>query len=78
MRPENSHIEEDPMNRSSRVSLFVVLALVRVVVGASVVQAAKPDFPNRPLRYIVAFPPGGASDIVARIVAPSLSESLGQ
>ena len=35
-------------------------------------------YPSRPLRYIVAFPPGGASDGVARIVASALMDVLGQ
>ena len=38
----------------------------------------KADFPNRPLRYIVPFPPGGSADIVARIVAAALTEELGR
>jgi len=40
--------------------------------------AADGDFPARPLRMIVPFAPGGASDYVARIVAPALSDLLGQ
>src|SRR5207248_9742262 len=35
-------------------------------------------YPARPLRLIVAFPPGGSVDVVARLVAPQLSQSLGQ
>jgi tripartite-type tricarboxylate transporter receptor subunit TctC len=36
------------------------------------------SFPQRPLRMLVGFAPGGANDILARIVAQKLSESLGQ
>src|SRR4249920_1934336 len=35
-------------------------------------------YPSRPLRWIVGFPPGGGADIVSRIMAPWLSERLGQ
>jgi tripartite-type tricarboxylate transporter receptor subunit TctC len=35
-------------------------------------------YPARPLRWIVGFPPGGGADIVSRIMAPWLSERLGQ
>src|ERR1043165_9432426 len=35
-------------------------------------------YPNKPIKMIVPFAPGGASDFVARIVAPKMSELLGQ
>ncbi|MBC7781987.1 MAG: tripartite tricarboxylate transporter substrate binding protein [Proteobacteria bacterium] len=39
---------------------------------------AQTAWPARPIRFIVPFPPGGPSDVVARIVAPRLQERLGQ
>ena len=35
-------------------------------------------YPARPVRFIVPYPPGGGTDVIARIVQPKLSESLGQ
>ena len=40
--------------------------------------AAQAPYPNKPIRMIVPFAPGGASDFVARIVAPRLGDLLGQ
>jgi tripartite-type tricarboxylate transporter receptor subunit TctC len=54
------------------------LALLTVSASGAYAQPAVTDYPNRPLRYIVPFPPGGATDIFARIVADALTDRLGQ
>ena len=40
--------------------------------------SALAQYPARPVRMVVGFPPGGGTDVVARIIAPGLSENLGQ
>jgi len=55
-----------------RATLLAVLALS--LVGPAQAQT----FPERPIRLVVAFPPGGATDTSARIVAQGLSARLGQ
>jgi tripartite-type tricarboxylate transporter receptor subunit TctC len=56
---------------------LITLVLLAITVGAPA-QSAESKFPNRPIRYVVAFQAGAASDIVARTVADALTEELGQ
>ena len=65
------------MKSTIRAALVIASALPAIFVGGAP-QAANQEYPNWPLRYIVAFPPGGASDIIARLVTPALSEGFGQ
>ena len=60
------------MNITSRIVCVTLLAVAPTVVFA---QA---DYPNRPIRIIVAFPPGASTDIVARLVGQRLTEAWGQ
>lgn len=45
---------------------------------ASIGSAAALDYPTRPVRFVVGYPPGGATDILARLIGQRLSEKLGQ
>lgn len=40
--------------------------------------AAKDAYPNRPIKFIVTYSPGGGNDIIARLLAQKMSESMGQ
>jgi tripartite-type tricarboxylate transporter receptor subunit TctC len=52
---------------------------VLLLVGLVAVSAASAaDWPAKPVRFIVPYPPGGGTDVIARIVQPRLSEALGQ
>jgi len=45
---------------------------------AAPIGAAEQEFPSRPLRIVVPFPAGGTTDVVARLVAQRMTESMGQ
>ena len=45
---------------------------------AMTVSAAAQDYPNRPIRLIIPFPPGGSNDVVGRVMATALSDTLGK
>ena len=54
---------------------FALLSMAATVAASA--QSA-PDYPARPVRWIVGFPAGGSSDIVARILSEWLQQRLGQ
>ena len=57
---------------------FLHLAAGAAVLPAASVIAKAQTYPARPVRWIVPYPPGGATDIPARLIGQYLSERLGQ
>ena len=57
-----------------KVKAVLCIAVLLLAVGAAYAQ----DYPTKPVRMIVPFAPGGASDVVARIISPGLTKELGQ
>ncbi|HEX6691827.1 MAG TPA: tripartite tricarboxylate transporter substrate-binding protein, partial [Burkholderiales bacterium] len=53
-------------------------AVLFFVLISQSIAAFSQDYPSRPVRLLVGFPPGGAMDSVARVIAPKLGASLGQ
>jgi tripartite-type tricarboxylate transporter receptor subunit TctC len=62
-----------------RVNLVRLFALgMTGLTWAGISDAAALDYPTRPVRWVVGYPAGGSTDIVARLVGQYLSEKLGQ
>jgi tripartite-type tricarboxylate transporter receptor subunit TctC len=59
----------------SRLAKFAAVVLL---IGAAMPGARAQDFPNRPIRMVIAFPAGGPTDFVGRLIADKLKDTLGQ
>ncbi|MDA8124685.1 MAG: tripartite tricarboxylate transporter substrate-binding protein, partial [Deltaproteobacteria bacterium] len=59
------------MKKRYAMMLAVLLALTAGIAFAQ-------DYPTKPINLIIPFAPGGASDVVARIISPLMSKELGQ
>jgi tripartite-type tricarboxylate transporter receptor subunit TctC len=63
------------MNRRLRMLLWLCAALA---ITAGTITGRAAEYPSRPVRFVVPFPPSGGTDIVARLLAQQLAERMGQ
>ena len=59
------------------LSRILICAFVMAIAGAPAIVRSQP-FPNKPLRLVAPFPPGGEIDLVARGIGQKMTESMGQ
>jgi len=70
-------INRDLLHGSHR-SLVGAAALLAALVAAPIARAQTVDYPTKPIRFVVAFPAGSATDQTARVVAQHVSQATGQ
>jgi tripartite-type tricarboxylate transporter receptor subunit TctC len=63
------------MNRLQRAA---VVLLAASALAAPTLSQAQSDYPNKPVKLIIGFAPGGSTDIIGRLIAQKLGERLGQ
>lgn len=56
----------------------ICLAVIGLSAATSIGSVSAADYPTRPVKWVVGYPPGGATDIIARLLGQRLSERLGQ
>src|SRR3954463_4180681 len=72
----DKNVSLSPMDERLGVRGKIVAAIVAVL--SLISPASAQTYPDRPVRLVVGFPPGGAADILGRIAAHELSARLGQ
>jgi tripartite-type tricarboxylate transporter receptor subunit TctC len=64
--------------RRSTVFRLARIAAIALVAASAATAALAIDYPTRPVKWVVPYPPGGTTDALARIMAQWLSEHMGQ
>jgi tripartite-type tricarboxylate transporter receptor subunit TctC len=65
-------------SRRTAICLIATGISIGISAIASIGSAAAQDYPTRPIKWVVGYPPGGATDIIARLIGQRMSERLGQ
>ena len=68
----------EQLTRKFKHGLFTCMVGIALLGSVSGVQAQANNYPNKPIRLVVGYAPGGVADITARMVAQKLSDALGQ
>jgi tripartite-type tricarboxylate transporter receptor subunit TctC len=63
---------------TTRSLLLKAAGLMLALTALTAPAAAQSDYPNRPVRLIIPFPPGGSNDVVGRMIGTQLSDKLGK
>ncbi len=66
------------VSRRAAIGVIASLSAFMSVSGLSITSATAQDYPTRPVKWVVGYPPGGATDILARLIGQRLSERTGQ
>ena len=59
-------------------SAFCAAALASLLIGSVAIVEAADTYPSRPIRLVLPFPPGGATDLLGRLIGQKMAENLGQ
>ena len=78
----NNILETKSVTRLHRVfapafTLAASAAVLAALPFAGLADAQAQAYPNKPIRWVVGYPPGGTTDILARIMAQRISEKIG-